>query len=227
LRTKRAIVGLVFAGLAASTGEAAAHPHVFAKARVEIVGAPDGKLAAVRNVWRMDELFSSTVLLEFDKNADAAFDDDELDEVGRTIKASIADYAYYTSVTTNGRAVQLSPPDAIHVLFDEGQLLLFFEMPAAEPVDLTTQTLTVANFDTSFYVAFDTDAKSFTLVDLPTSCRTTYVRPDEDAAARQWLKKMEALGPDEAAPSDGVDYSQILAARMEIACDRGANIKSR
>nr|WP_255617246.1 DUF1007 family protein [Aurantimonas sp. VKM B-3413] len=197
---------------------AAAHPHVFAQSHVEIVGAAGGALGAIRNVWRMDELFSSQVLVEFDKNANGRLDDDELEDVGKTIRDSIAEYSFYTSVTTNGRQVKLAPPDAIHALDQDGQLLLFFEMRAEEPLDLAKHPLTVSNFDESFYTAFDFNADSFQLVDMPPACRTNFVRPDEDAAAKKWIEAMAALGPDDAAPADGVNYSQILAARMEIRC---------
>ena len=49
---------------------AAAHPHVFAEARLEVVLNPDRTVKSLRNLWRFDEVFSSTVLMEFDKNAD-------------------------------------------------------------------------------------------------------------------------------------------------------------
>lgn len=185
---------------------------------MELVGAPDGTLAAVRNVWRMDELFSSSVLVDFDKNANGKLDEEELEAVGETIRASIAGHAYYTSVETGGRPVKLAAPDAIRALYQDGQLLLFFEMKAGERLDLKTQPLTVANFDDSFYVAFNYSAKSFGLVDMPASCKETFIVPDEDAAARQWVKAMAALGPNQDAPADGVNFSAILAARMEVKC---------
>ncbi|MEC9463046.1 MAG: DUF1007 family protein, partial [Pseudomonadota bacterium] len=49
---------------------ALSHPHIFAEARVEIVAADDGTLKELRNVWRFDDIFSSSVLMDFDKNTD-------------------------------------------------------------------------------------------------------------------------------------------------------------
>ena len=217
---QRALAGL--ATLAAScfvTDTALAHPHVFAEAKIELVGTPDGKLAALRNIWRMDELFSSTVLVEFDKNANGALDDAELDEVGRTVKDSIAEWDFYTSIESGPRHVQMTPPADIRALWDDNQLLLFFEMVPAEPVDLLKDTLTVANFDESFYTAFDfKSADDFQLIDMPKSCVKTFIVPDEDAAAKEWTDKMAGLGPDETIPDDGVNYSQVLAVRLEVAC---------
>ena len=201
-------------------GPVQAHPHVFADARMEIVGDAASKLVSVRNIWRMDELFSTSVVLDYDKNANGVLDDDELQAVGDTVKESIAEWNFYTFVrTTGGRLVKMQPPAEIRALYQDGQLLLFFEMKTDEPIDLKTQSLAVSNFDETFFVAFDfADEKSFDLVDMPATCKKTMVVPDEDEAAQQYTSSIASLGPDQTVPDDGVDYSQILATRIEIQC---------
>ena len=44
-----------------------AHPHVFVEASLEIVLDKDGRFSKLRQVWRFDELFSATVVLDFDE----------------------------------------------------------------------------------------------------------------------------------------------------------------
>jgi ABC-type uncharacterized transport system substrate-binding protein len=194
---------------------AAAHPHVFAEANVEIVGTPDGRLGAIRNIWRMDELFSSSVLVDFDTNANGQLEDGELVAVGDTVKESIAEWDFYTFVEADGKKVAMSPPDEIRTLWENGQLLMFFEMPAAETVDLSKSKLTVSNFDETFFVAFDfTSADDF----LMKSCAKQLVVPDQDAAAKEWMESVASLGPDESIPEDGINYSQALATRVEVSC---------
>ena len=39
-----------------------AHPHIFADARLEIETSPEGRVTELRNVWRFDEGFSSSVI---------------------------------------------------------------------------------------------------------------------------------------------------------------------
>ena len=55
--------------LVGGVAPAGAHPHVFAEARLEVVIGDDG-VSELRHVWRFDQLFSATVLLEFDADAD-------------------------------------------------------------------------------------------------------------------------------------------------------------
>lgn len=212
-------VTLCLAAFSWQVQRAEAHPHVFAEARMEIVGDPTAKLAAVRNIWRMDDLFSSSVVVDFDKNANGILDDDELQAVGDTVKESIAEWDFYTFVTTAGKPVKMLPPESIRALYQDGQLLLFFELKAGEPIDLKTQALTVANFDETFYVAFDfTDETNFDLIDMPAGCTKTMNVPDEDEAAQQWMASIADLPPDETVPATGTDFAQALATKVEIKC---------
>ena len=153
---KKSLIGLpVVVAVTCAATAALAHPHVFVEPHVEIVGDAAGLFTAIRNVWRMDELFSSSVVVDFDKNANGALDPEELDAVGETVRQSIAEWGFYTFAEIGSRDVKLGAPDKIHTLFEDGQLIFFFELPVTEPINLTKQPVKVANFDESFFVAFD------------------------------------------------------------------------
>ncbi|MCD4660078.1 DUF1007 family protein, partial [Agrobacterium sp.] len=87
---------LLAAGLACIPVAASAHPHIFAEARMEIVEGPNGTVQEVRNIWRFDEMFSASVVMDYDKNSDLNLDKDELAEIGTTVLESLAEYSYYT-----------------------------------------------------------------------------------------------------------------------------------
>ena len=100
-------------GIVAFSAPAAhAHPHVFAEARMEVVISKNGEFSELRHVWRFDELFSSTVLLEFDANANLKLEREEAEAVGDVVKDSLADYNYYTSISHDGTDVAVTVPDA-------------------------------------------------------------------------------------------------------------------
>ena len=220
---KRRLACLVsLAGLFGLPAGALAHPHVFVEPHVEIVGNAKGEFIAIRNVWRMDELFSSSVVVDFDKNANGKLDDDELDAVGETVRQSITEWGFYTFAEVGSDDVKLTPPDKLHTLFENGQLIFFFEMPVKDPVDLTVKPVKVSNFDDSFFVAFDfKGAEDFKLIDLPADCRKNLHAPDEDEAAKAWMDQIAGLGADEAVPQNKANaYADILATRLEVTCVR-------
>ena len=68
-RVRTTFLVIAAASLLGSTVPASVHPHVFAEARLDVILSPDGKsVKSLRHLWRFDDLFSSTVLMEFDKN---------------------------------------------------------------------------------------------------------------------------------------------------------------
>ncbi len=216
----RAGAGAAF--LMAATGGAEAHPHVFVDSRMEIVGDAKGMLTSVRNIWRFDELFSSSVVVDFDKNGNGKLDDDEVQAVAATVKQSIAEWEFYTFVSVGKRDIKLQPPAEIRGLFENGQLLLFFEMKPAEPVDLKAAPVTFTAYDESYFVAFDfADENAFQLLDLPKTCTKAYTKPDPDEDASEWMNSVSMLKPGQSIPEDGVNFSQVLATRVDVSCKAG------
>ena len=202
-----------------TSAPASAHPHVFIDAHVEIVGDEAAHFVALRNVWRFDELFSSSVVVDFDSNANGTLDGAELDAVAETIRGSIAEWGFYTFVELGSRDVKLKGPDVIHALYENGQLILFFEMPVTETVDLKDQSIKVSNFDESFFVAFDFPGDdAFQLIGLPNACTKALHVPDEDEAAKQWMDQIANLGPDEEVGDGAMAFADVMATRMEFSC---------
>lgn len=74
---------LMAALLSLAPAAAFAHPHIFVEARLEVVAGKDGSVEELRNVWRFDEVFSSSVVMDFDKNTDLKLEPNELAEVGK------------------------------------------------------------------------------------------------------------------------------------------------
>ena len=214
----RAIFVPAAAGVAmlALAAPAAAHPHVFAEARLDVVLTPDhAGVASLRHLWRFDELFSSTVLMEFDKNADLKLDDSELKEVSDTIFASLAEFDYFQLVTAAGKDVRMKAPAQLVADFDNGQLIVLFESEPAAPVRLAGK-IDFGVYDPTFYTAIDfTEDANMTVDGLPANCTRTVVRPDPDTAIAENQKTLtEAFFNDPM----GTDMSKIFATKLELNC---------
>ena len=201
--------------LAVSTGSALAHPHVYAEARLEIVIGDTGTVEELRHVWRFDDLFSSTILLDFDTNANLKLEASELLEIGNVVRNSLADYDYYTSISHDGQAVKIQPPDAIHVDFQDGQILMFFAVRPETPLPLQG-LLSFGAYDPTMYAALDFLTDDDLVVDgLSPGCSKAIIRPDPD----------EVMAQNEATLTDalynnpqGNDFSKFFATRLELTC---------
>ena len=207
---------LSFVALAAMVpATAVAHPHVFADARLEVVAGSDGNIQELHNVWRFDEVFSSQVLLDFDKNTNLVLDPAELEEVGKTVLASLEEYGYYTTLTHDGKSVPVAKPDVINVDYKDGQLLMFFALKPAQPMALKGK-LTFGVYDPTLYASIDFPGdEDLVLLGDFKACKHAVVRPDPDEVIAQNQSNLtDAFFTD----PTGTDMSKLFATRMEVTC---------
>ena len=208
---------VLLAGLSALTPiSALAHPHIFAEARLEVVAGADGTVSELRNVWRFDEMFSSSVILDFDKNTNLKLDPEELADVGQVVLESLEEFSYYTSITEDGKDVKVGKPDKINVDFKDGQLLMFFVLKPGETMPLKGK-MTFGVYDPTMYAAMDftTDDDLALVGDGFSACKREVVRPDPDEVLAQNQSNLtDAFFND----PTGNDMSKLFATRLEVTC---------
>jgi len=195
---------------------ALAHPHIFAEARLEIVADDRNEISELRNVWRFDELFSASVVMDFDKNSNAELDPDELQEIGQTVLDSLQEYNYYTTISDNGKSVKVNKPESIVADYKDGQLLLMFAVKPAEAMPLKGK-LSFGVYDPTMYTAIDfpTDDDLAPVGDQIKACEHKVVRPDpDDVLAENKSSLTDAFFND----PTGTDMSKMFATRIEFTC---------
>ena len=219
--SKRSSNVLVLAGLCASTialstQSSQAHPHVFAEANVEMLSNDAGNLEEIRHVWRFDEFFSASVLIDFDANSNLKLDPEELEEIGSVVHKSLAEFGYYTDLEVNGQSVAMAAPDMIIADYVDDQLLMFFAMSPAHALKLEGK-ISVGVFDPTFYASIDflndTDLK-FT-GPFENQCKKSVLRPDPDEVLAQNEGSLTEAFYDE---GDNNDLSKMFATRLEVSC---------
>jgi ABC-type uncharacterized transport system substrate-binding protein len=211
--TRTAMIAI--AVIIGSTGPASVHPHVFAEARLDVTVNPDQTVKSLRHLWRFDDVFSSTVLMEFDKNSDLKLDDTELEDVSQTIFTSLADYNYFQLVTVNGKDVAMKPPAKLMANYENDQLIVLFESEPKAPLKLDGK-VDFGVYDPTFYTAIDfTEDDHMAVENMPADCARQVIRPDPDDAIAQNQKTLtDAFFND----PTGTDLSKIFATKLELNC---------
>ena len=195
---------------------AVSHPHIFAEARVEIVATDDGMLKELRNVWRFDDIFSSSVLMDFDKNSDLKLAPEELTEIANTIRDSLGDYSYFTFITKDGASSEIARPEIFNVDFKDNQLLVFFVAKPKTQLKIGGR-MTFGVYDPTLYTAIDFAKDEDMVVEGKPfeACTHKVVRPDPDQVIAQNQSNLtEAFFNDPA----GTDMGKLFATRLEVTC---------
>lgn len=207
---------LTLATLLASPTFTLAHPHVFAEARLEVIETSNGTIQEVRNVWRFDEMFSASVVLDFDENSDLKLDEKELAEIGQTVVDSLEEFSYYTYVTSNGEEIAIARPETIHVTYEDQQITMFFAARPKVEVKVAGK-LSFGSWDPTMYTAIDF-AKDEDLVTngaLLNKCTRKVIRPDADEVLTQ---NQDTLTEEFFNDPSNNDLSKLFATRLELDC---------
>lgn len=189
---------------------AEAHPHVFVKARADVVLAAGGGVRAIRHAWTLDALSSAFILRGgAEPGTDAPTASDRFDLLG------LAPFDYYTVAKSAGQADRFGPPaDVWSEPTPDGGVTLHFTLPLTSPAS-AVRAFTFLVYDPAYSLAFDLDASdSVTLSGATTGCSVSVFKPkplDVGDTAKLTRSVLTNLSP-------GSDFGIKLAARAIIAC---------
>jgi len=197
----RARLVSVLTGLAltaAFAGSAAAHPHVFVKAKAEIVFAPDGSVQAIRHRWSFDEAYSAYITQGLDKNGDGKLTPDELADLAKTNTDSLPDVDFFTIAKINGRQQAFGTPGEESMSYDGKILTLTYTLPLKSP--LKARSFGIEIGDPTYFVAFDIVDEPDAVVTkgAPQGCIVRVNRPPklDDATQKRLMEADITATPD-------------------------------
>lgn len=167
--------------LAAFTGTAFAHPHVWVEVRSELDYSPDGKLAGVRHHWKFDEAFSTYALQGLETTPDGKPSPATLKELAQVNIESLKEFDYFTYAKRGKQVDAFLPPKDYSLTYDGTALTLHFTLPFANP-PAKKGALTLDVYDPTYFVAFQlADDTPVTLAGAADGCSLALHRPDPAA----------------------------------------------
>ena len=179
---------LAAAAVAGFATTVAAHPHVWATVRSEIVFGPDHKITSIRHAWTFDEFYTAMAVEGLDTNKDGVYSKEELAPLAKVNVESLKDFDYFTFVHRAGeddKLLKLQPPVDYWIDYDKSVLTLHFTLKLEQPVDTHAKPVAIDVYDPSFFVAFGfATEKPVTLAGTETKgCVADITLPDEETAA--------------------------------------------
>ena len=197
----RLLLVAFFAMIAATTGPAAAHPHVWVTVKSELLYAPDGTLKGVRHAWTFDDMFSTFATQGLEAKKKGEFTREELAPLAKVNVESLKEYDFFTYATADGKKIEFNEPiDGYYLVFNpkDTELTLHFELPLKSPVKAKDVNIEV--FDREYFVDFSlADKEPIKLADAPTACKLSVGKPQEMGAALS--QRLSQLGPNQRDPS--------------------------
>jgi len=174
-------------GLLHST-KASAHPHVFINMTEQLLFSEDGKLIGISNRWTFDEGYSSYATQGVPKKADGSISTEALDILAKSNTEALEEFEYFTKLRSDGRIIPLTTPKDFNLSFDGRNLIYTITVPLKEPTKPGKITI-IEIHDPTFFVsfAFDGGPNAASMVDAPSGCALTTLRPNREIQLSQNL----------------------------------------
>ena len=151
---RRAIAAFALMSMFAAA-PAAAHPHVFIENKMAFV-FDAGKVTALRLSWAFDDVFSDSLLMQFDADGDGAFDELESKAVGEGVLPNLKMFHYFTYVFVDGKQLDpIDPADFVASVDDKRIVTFRMMVPLPQPVDPRSAALAAEIYDSEYYVQVD------------------------------------------------------------------------
>ena len=206
--------------LAVSATGALAHPHVFVDARVEVVFDKDGKISALRHVWRFDDAFSAFASQGLDGNGDGILSIEELQPLAKVNVESLKDYEYFSYLKAAGKRSGFKIPTEYWLQSSDGFLTLFYTLPLMQPVKPDGTGVTIDVYDPGYFVDYQFVEKDpAKLIDAPATCTMEVKRKtDPDAATAAILGQIPASERELPANLKAMTSTGEMANRVVVKC---------
>ncbi len=153
---KSIVFALALLGVLLMPRTGGAHPHVWVTTMVSFV-FQDGKLVALRQAWAFDDFFSASLIADFDKNKDGAFDAAEQAEIAAKAFASLREFDYFTRVRQGFETLPIKNAENFSATLNKGLVFYGFTLPLGAPLDPGQGPITAGIYDESFFVDVELD----------------------------------------------------------------------
>ncbi len=126
------------------------HPHVFLYSTVKVVFDEKG-LAGVQVNWVFDEMFSSMMILDFDKNRNRRFEPAEIENVKKRAFENLRKFDYFMHIKIDGKSFKVKYMTDFSAEITEGKMAYRFFVPCHVQAEESSKEIRLSIYDATFY----------------------------------------------------------------------------
>jgi len=189
-----------------ATAPASAHPHVFARVKIEVRYGAEGLPVAIRQTWIFDEMFSAFQTYGLGSGK-APPTREQFAPVAAKFMDSMKADDYFTRVSVNGQTVKPGAPQDAHLDFSDSVLRLHFQLPLppTKPGELS-----ITIYDPVYYLALTfAENDPAALIGAPEACAIASSNAQAPKAVDESF--FQSLKPDQ-------DWARQFASTLTVVC---------
>ena len=127
-----------------------AHPHVFIDNTITIVFDQNG-LVGIKVKWVFDEMFSSMLIHDYDKNGDGVFGPDEIEKIKNGAFSNLKNFHYFTYIKINGEKFKVEYVKNFSSYLDSKRIVYNFFVPCHVSATSLFKEIKLSVYDNTYY----------------------------------------------------------------------------
>lgn len=131
-------------------GHLFAHPHVFIQAKLQVIFDSDG-LNGIRVFWAMDDMISTGLMFDYDKNFNSQFESNEVEQLKNEIFTPLKDVDYFTFISVGDHSCKLENYQSFKAAIEDFKVQYSYFVPCQVKADSSPRHLIISLYDPSFY----------------------------------------------------------------------------
>jgi tRNA threonylcarbamoyladenosine biosynthesis protein TsaE len=134
-----------------------AHPHVWIDAHAEIHFAQE-KLQRIVHRWVFDDMFTQSILLDFDQDRNGRIDREESEAIEVDAFSNLRHYGYFTHLVVGSRQIPVTSVERFRATLENDRLVYRFEIPVDLEVRNRWQRIQLGVWDDTYFVEVKYDS---------------------------------------------------------------------
>ncbi|MCP4395415.1 MAG: DUF1007 family protein [Alphaproteobacteria bacterium] len=131
---------------------AAAHPHIFVDAAMTLNFEKE-KLISIKQRWEFGEMFSLTLLEDYDTNEDGKYSEKELKILKYEAFDNLAESEYFTHINLNGKKQKLGKITDFSASHKNGLVTYLFTTSLPSPLNIKDLShINIGLYDPEYYI---------------------------------------------------------------------------
>jgi ABC-type uncharacterized transport system substrate-binding protein len=126
------------------------HPHVFIDTTFTFV-FNNSALEGLKVKWILDEMFSASLIMDFDSNKNKIFEEKEIKALERGAFVNLKNYHYFLYITINKKKFPVKQVNNFTAEISNNKIIYYFFVPLNIQVGMADELITAGCFDDSYY----------------------------------------------------------------------------
>lgn len=146
-----------------------AHPHVWVDVSVKANFNSKKQITSIYETWEFDDIFSSSVIADHDKNKDGKFDVAEIKSVRDNAFINLKNYGFYTHLFINDKKQKITEFKDFNAEIKNDKVVYEFTIPFPKPLNPFKDNVNLGIYDGEYYVELTYKNVPFTVEGIESS----------------------------------------------------------